>query len=169
MPLKSILPIILLLSAGCSNVFAQKPNDLLLTDTILTRASFLGNSYYLKGKRMDLSVMRWFMSDYQEPYDQIQVAVLTDQLSIAGYGLGGVFAFSGLFIFEENRPLANRLLKIGGISIGAGLILQIFSEAYQKKAVRLYNREIVKAYKAKQAMSLNVDVEGAGVSVQVRW
>jgi hypothetical protein len=138
-------------------------------DTIIARDAFLGKSYYMHGKQMDLSVMRWFMSDYVEPYDQIRLAVMTDQLSIAGYGLGGLFAFSGLFIYEDNRPLARELLKIGGISIGGGLILQIFSEAYQKKAVRLYNREILHQFESAKALTMEVEWDGGTVRAILRW
>lgn len=138
-------------------------------DTILTQSAFLGNTFYLQGKPMDLSVMRWFMSDYPAPYQQIRMAVLTDQLSIAGYGLGGLFVFSGLFVYEDNLPLARELLRTGGISIGSGLLLQFLSGIYQRKAARLYNREIVTAFEQKKAVSMRVEWEGAEVRLVVRW
>ena len=116
-------------------------------DTIVTKNGFLGKDYLLNGKKLTLPVMQWFMSDYPTADDAIQVASRTDQLSVAGFSIGGVFALGGSLVYAQNKDLGQDMFTLAGIGLGAGFLLQLFSNAYTSKAVKGYNHEIKTLYK----------------------
>ncbi len=115
-------------------------------DTIVQVPGFLGRTYLLDGKRLNLPVMEWFMSDYSEARERVRVAVLTDQLSIVSYTIGGLMGFAGILVRADNRGLSDDLFTISGIGLGGGITLQIISGSFQRKAVRSYNNQIQTLY-----------------------
>ena len=127
----------------CSCALSAQPryHDL-AKDTIITLRQFPRNQYLLDGKKLNLPVMQWFMTDYPAANDQMRSAVLANQLSITGYSVGSLFFLTGLFIWEDNRSLSDELLRLGGIGFGSGILFQVISQGYEKKAVRLYNRDV---------------------------
>lgn len=108
-------------------------------DTIITQKSFLKKTYYLRGRALNLSVMKWVMQDMPEAKKNIQLAVLNDELAIAAYGVGGGICIVGLVALPENKALGAKLIKYGGYSLGAGVFFQLLSTNYKKKAVFNFN------------------------------
>ncbi len=147
-------------------VQAQNTYHQIARDTIIRIPGFLGSTYLLDGKRMNLSVMEWFMSDYPQAYDQIRLAVLTDQVSIVSYTIGGLFCFSGLLIQPEDMQTGGKLLRIGLGGIGGGVAFQLLSNRFQKKAVEKYNEEVYTLYKM-QAIGITVGVNSNGVGIRL--
>ncbi len=140
--LLSLLPI-LLLTASLSG---QTPYHQMAQDTIVRLSDFPNSAYLLNGKKLNLSVMEWFMSDYPRPHEHIRMAIFTDQLSILSYTFGGVFCLSGLLLRNEDQRLGDSLLRTGAIGLASGITFQIFSGSAQRKAVNAYNREIRALY-----------------------
>ena len=137
---KWLIPGIFLFSL---HVLPAQPNyHFLAQDTIVTLRQFPRNQYLLDGKKLNLPVMRWFMSDYPQADEQIRLAALTNQLSITGYSVGTVFLLTGLFVWEDNQPLSDELFRLGGLGFAGGILFQVLSQNYEKKAVRYYNRDI---------------------------
>lgn len=116
-------------------------------DTIVTQKVFLGKTYLLNGKKLTLPVMQWFMSDYPTANDAIRVAVKSDQLSIVGFTVGSLFALGGTLVYNQNDELGEDLFLLSGVGLGSGMLLQLFSGAYQSKAVKGYNYEIKSLYR----------------------
>ena len=125
-----------------SKLYCQKQPSALARDTIVTIKRFPTNVYLLNGKKLTLPVMDWFMSDYPKARANIKVTLVSDQMSIVGYSVGGLFAITGLIAFRQNEPLGKELLKISGISIGSGLVFQVFGGTFKQKAVQAYNNAI---------------------------
>ncbi len=141
----------------------QNMYNTIARDTIIGVPSFPSSTYWLDGKKLNLSVMDFFMTDYPAAHDQIQLAMLTDQVAIVGYSVGGLFELTGLLVHRQDADLGNDLLQLGGIGIGSGIVFHIFSAAFKKKSVRLYNQEIKQLYKTKQKAGLKVDFVPNGV------
>lgn len=137
-------------------------------DTIVQLPGLLGKTYFLDGKKLNLSVMNWFMTDYPAAHDKIRVAVLTDQVSIVGYTLGGLFGFTGLLIQPKDAQLSNDLLKIGAVTFGAGMVLQIVSGTFQRRAVRAYNQEVLSLYKI-ETVGYKLHLEDNGLIFSIRF
>ena len=158
-----LLSFVFILASGQEN-YAQisKP------DTILTQPGFLGNTYLLDGKKMNLHVLKWFMQEYPLAHEEIQAAAFSDQLSAFGYTVGGILFFSGFFLYETNRPLSRDLLAYGTYGIGGGLLFQFVAGRYEKKAVRIYNQE-VKKHNLRQAVSFQLRCEGNQVKLAIQW
>lgn len=114
----------------------------LAQDTIITRPTFFGNVYLLDGKRLNLQVMQWFMTGHPQAYDQIKVAQVTSQLAVVSFTAGGLVFLSGYLIGREDPPLGNDLMLLGGSGLGAGLLLTLVSNGYQRRAVKFYNGDI---------------------------
>lgn len=79
------------------------------------------------------------MQDVPAAKDKIQLSVWSDQMTIGTYGVGGLASFAGLVVLADNQRLGAKLLKFGGYSIGAGILFQILSANYKRKAVKVYN------------------------------
>lgn len=109
--------------------------------------------------------MDFFMRDYPVAHDQIQLAMLTDQVAIVGYSVGGLFGLTGLLVYRQDSPLANNLLKMGGIGIGTGIVFHIFTGAFKRSAVRHYNSEIKGLYRPQQKAGLKLSAEPVGVRI----
>lgn len=165
---QKILWLLLTLVLSGSILWGQHTYQNIIRDTIITRSEFLGNIYLLDGKELNLPVMEWLMSDFPPAYDEIRLAVLGDQLSIMGYGVGTLFALSGLFVYRQNRGLGEDLIQIGGIGIGSGLIFQFISGKFKKSAVGIYNEE-VKAYYQQKTSSYRVGISGGEAAIIVRF
>lgn len=114
----------------------------LASDTIVRHQEFLGPGYYLDGKRLNLAVMNWFMSDYPQAREQIRLAVVSDQLSGATYAVGGLFVLSGFLVRSDDVNLSNDMLKLGILSSGAGIAFHILEITFKKKAVEKYNEGV---------------------------
>lgn len=139
----------------------------LASDTIVRHQEILGPGYYLDGKRLNLAVMNWFMSDYPEAREQIRLASVSDQLSVATYTAGGLFILSSILVREDDLNLSNDMLKLGVLSGGAGIVFQILEVTFKKQAVERYN-EGVRTHQ--QAMgSLMVGMRGSGVGLGWRF
>ncbi|MBX2873675.1 MAG: hypothetical protein KTR30_16285 [Saprospiraceae bacterium] len=108
-------------------------------DTILMISNGVGMDYYMSGRKVNLAVMEWYMHDFPTAKKDIHTAVVSDQLSVAGYSVGSLFTVTGLLVYEPNQRLGNNLMMIGGISLGTGIIFQIISGKYKRTAVRKYN------------------------------
>lgn len=99
----------------------------------------MGFDYYMSGRKINLAVMEWYMHDFPSAKKDIHTAVVSDQLSVAGYSVGSLFTVTGLLVYEPNKKLGSDLMMLGGISLGTGIIFQIVSGKYKKMAVRKYN------------------------------
>ncbi len=125
-----------------SKIYGQKEPSALARDTIITVHRFPNNIYLLNGKNLTLPVMDWFMSDYPRARANIKVTLVSDQMSIVGYSVGGLFAITGLIAFRQNESLGKELLKVSFISIGSGFAFQLFGGTFKQKAVEAYNDAI---------------------------
>ncbi len=133
-------------------------------DTIVAHHTFLNSSYLLNGKKMNPSVMQWFMSDYPEAYESIRISNISEQVSIASYSLGSIFILSG-FIVESRNPRISRELQLWGITgLGGGIVFQIISGRYRRKAVEQYNDQIQYIYQNGQnPVSFQLEIIPAGI------
>ncbi|HQU59016.1 MAG: hypothetical protein KDD02_09435 [Phaeodactylibacter sp.] len=125
-----------------SHSFGQDTFHELAQDTIVTRPAFLGNVYLLDGKRINLQVMQWFMTDHPLAYDQIRGAAVTDQMAVIGYTAGGLIFLSGYLIGQQDQGTGNDLMLMGGAGLGAGFFLTLISNGYKRRAVLFYNKDI---------------------------
>jgi hypothetical protein len=146
---------------------AQNTYNTIARDTIISVPSFPSRVYLLDGKKLNLPVMDFFMRDYPVAHDQIQLAMLTDQVAIVGYSVGGLFGLTGLLVYRQDSPLANNLLKMGGIGIGTGVVFHIFTGVFKKSAVRRYNHEVKGLYRNQNKAGLKLSAEPA--SVRISW
>lgn len=96
-------------------------------------------NYYMGGRKVNLAIMEWFMHDYPAARKDIGSAIVADQLSVVGYSVGSLFTVTGLLVYEPNERLGGNLLMFGGVSLGAGILFQVVSGKYKKRAVRKYN------------------------------
>lgn len=161
--LRHLMPFVFLF--GVLPCLAQSTLGKISRDTIVKRYELLGNAYYLDGKRLNLAVMEWFMSDYPEAYSPIRGAVISDQLSVATYATGGIFVLTGVLIREDDLNLSNDLLKLGILSGAAGVVFQIIEIAFKKNAVNKYNECIREHYARESGIRVGVD----GSSVKIGW
>jgi hypothetical protein len=152
----------------CMSLSAQTTYNQLVRDTIITHSGFLAPTYLLNGKKLNLTVMQWFMSDYPVAYDPIRAAVVSDQLSVVSYSIGGLIAVTGLLVIQTNEGLGREMLMVGGGGLGGGLILQFLSAGYQKKAVREYNQCIRNNFEGKSAR-LEWGMGGEGLALRVSF
>ncbi len=153
---------------GLSAARGQKTFHALAQDTIVIKKGTLGPTYYLDGKRMGLPVMDWFMSDHPAAKDHIRTATVTNQLSITGYGLGGVFLMSGILVAEEDAQISSNLVRWGAYSFGAGILLQIISGSFQRSAVRLYNEDIRSIYQKNTGAGYAPPIQGE-LGIRIRF
>ena len=159
--------ILFVLILSWSDSTAQSPiYRYMASDTIVTKKSFAGNVYLLNGKKMNLSVMSWFMSDFPISNDKIQIANMSNRLSKLGYTVGGIFFLAGALSYENNRPASKDFFSISGASIGGSLVLQMISNFFKKESVEHYNRAIIYIYKNGSPVT---GVEHSNIGVKVTF
>lgn len=146
-------------------VHTQNTYNAIARDTIISVPAFPGHVYLLDGKKLNLSVMAFFMQDYPNAHDQIQLALLTDQVAIVGYSIGGLFGLTGLLVHQQDRGLGNNLLKMGAISIGSGITFHIITGAFKRSAVKHYNKEIKNLYRSQYKAGLKLKLESTSVGI----
>lgn len=140
----------------------------LAQDTIISRPGFLGATYLLDGKVLNLSVMDFFMKGHPAASAQIQVAQVTDQLSVACYGIGSFILLSGILVSDSNPSASRDLLFYGALGLGGGLVFHLLSNSYQRNAVEFYNHDVKAAYGETPAAVLyyGASVDGVGVGIR---
>lgn len=137
-------------------------------DTILVIKTDIGPTYYFQGRKINLPIMEWFMQDYPKARSEISTAVIADQLSVASYSVGSLFAVTSLLVYEPNKLLGKDLLTLGGITLGAGIIFQIVSGNFKRKAVHHYNKEVkMRRMKATGGLSFHVDFNGEQTKIVI--
>lgn len=146
--------------------WGQKTLDALTRDTIIRVPELFGSGYYMDGKRLNLSVMEWFMQDYPEAHIPIRGAVISDQLSLAAYATGGILLLTGVIIREDNLNVSNDLLATGMLSSGAGLVFHIIETSFKRTAVERYNLNIRNSYAHPEKFRVSVMRAGIGMSWQ---
>ncbi len=86
------------------------------------------------------------MSDYAEAYENIRISNISEQVSIASYSVGSIFVLTG-FISESQNPKISKDLKLwGALGLGSGIVFQVISGRYRRKAVDHYNDDIQTIY-----------------------
>jgi hypothetical protein len=148
---------------------AQTPYHELAKDTIITQRMLLGNVYLLDGKKMNLEVMEWFMLDHPAAHDNIQVALISDQVAAVSYTMGTLSLLTGYLISQESQAAGRDLIFLGGGGIGIGLLCSILSGAYRKRAVSLYNWDIRKDYFNVPKVGLSVELIPGGLCLSGKW
>ena len=88
-------------------------------DTIITRPILFGNAYLLDGKRLNIQVMQWIMTDHPFAHDQIRVSVVSGQMAAVGYTVGGMIFLGGLLVWQDDKAAGKDLMLMGGAGIGA--------------------------------------------------
>lgn len=137
-------------------------------DSILTLRHGVGATYYMKGRKMNLPIMEWFMQDHPAAKKEISGAIVADQLSVVGYTVGSIFTVTGLLVYEPNKHLGQDLMMMGGISLGVGILFQIVSGKYKKRAVDRYNESFRKNKPAVlKGMSFRLDFNGEGTQLVI--
>lgn len=108
------------------------------------------------------------MQDYPAAKKEISAAIVTDQLSVVGYTVGSIFTITGLLAYEPNKRLGQDLMMMGGVSLGAGILFQLVSGKYKKRAVERYNKSI-REDKASllKGMSFKLDFNGEGTQLLI--
>lgn len=161
----------LLISIQVPRLQAQRqPLQLPATlDTILMLNDGVGMNYYMGGRKVNLAIMEWFMHEYPDAKKDISRAIVADQFSVVGYSVGSLFTVTGLLVYEPNERLGGNLLMFGGLALGAGIIFQVVSGKYKKKAVRKYNAAIQRGSQPKArkvSLQSRVSLTGGGVVVR---
>jgi tetrahydromethanopterin S-methyltransferase subunit F len=152
----------------CGGVLsAQLPGIEPPADTIYYRSEFLNRNYLLKGKPLTLPVMDYFMKDYPAAYNELRIAQLSDQLSVAGYSMGSLFMVGGLMFSRQDKELSNGLFRMGAAGIGAGLVFQLVAGKYKFRAVKVYNEEVRQRGEKKHSMRVEWKVGVSSVGVWV--
>lgn len=147
----------------------RSPGHLPGGDTIFIKKIFLNRSYFLDGKPLNLPVMEWFMKDYPKAHDEIQLAILSDQFSIAGYGAGSLFLLSGLLVYRQNPRVGVDLMQVGSVCVAGGVVFQVISGKFKKNAVELYNTA-VRAPQQKSTASYSLEIsEGGKVGLSISF
>ncbi len=149
--------------ALCNQLLHGQPTlSTMSKDTIVARSELLSTTYLLNGKKLNLPVMQWFMSDYPEAHDNIRVSALSNQISLAGFSVGALFGFTGLLIFNQNERVGSDMLKVGAVGMGTGVAFHLISASYKRRAVRNYNRAVKKLYHASGASYFRFEQNGLG-------
>lgn len=162
-----ILVVLLFVISSSIGIKGQTTYNKIARDTIVTKNGFLGKVYLLNGKKLTLPVMEWFMSDYPTADDAIQAASRTDQFSVAGFSIGGLFALGGTLVYAQNKDLGKDMFTVSSIGLGTGFLLQLFSNGYKSKAVKGYNQEIKTLYKNDSAHLFLIQKDiGGGVVME---
>lgn len=146
---------------------SQTPYHELAKDTIVTRPVFMGNTYLLDGKKLNIQVMQWFMTDHPLAHDQIRGAVLTDQLAAVSFTIGGIIFLGGVLIRQDDQGVGEDLMLMGGAGIGAGLLFSIVSGGHQHRAVQLYNEDIKRYYNPSAGVEWQFGLSGSGLTLRL--
>ncbi len=131
---------------------------------VITHNEFGINVYLLNGKKLNMPVMKWFMSDYSSAYNYIKVASLSNTISKTGLGVGGLFIFSGFLVDKRNKPARKDLFTLGAIVGSSSLVLQIITELFKVSAVKSYNEEILLFYMKQNPVTLKMET-GPGLTI----
>lgn len=143
-------------------LIAQPTYKQLAGDTIITRQTFMNTTYLLNGRKLNPTVMEWFMADYTESYADIRISIISEQVSTGSYTAGALFLFSSVLVDESRPRIINNLRIWGGLGIGGGIIFQLISGSYRKEAVSSYNRDIKQIYRSK-AGNFKMNVENTSI------
>ncbi|MCB0560284.1 MAG: hypothetical protein H6573_33140 [Lewinellaceae bacterium] len=149
-----------------AGALSQSPYHEMAKDTIITRPLFFGNAYLLDGKRLNIQVMQWFMTDHPLAHDQIRVSVVSGQMAGVGYTVGGMIFLGGLLVGQDDRAAGEDLMLMGGVGIGAGLLLSIISGGHQRRAVQLYNEDIKRYFNSSAGMEWHIGFSGNGLTLR---
>ena len=108
------------------------------------------------------------MQDHPAAKKEISGAIVADQLSVVGYTVGSIFTITGLLVYEPNKHLGQDLMMMGGISLGVGILFQVVSGKYKKRAVERYNEGLRKSKSAViKGMSFRLDFSGEGTQLVI--
>jgi hypothetical protein len=129
-----------------SQLSAQSTYHQMAGDTIIAHHSFLNSSYLLDGKKLNPSVMQWFMSDFEEAYEYIRISNISEQVSIGSYTIGSIFIVAGVLSASRNPRISKELRLWGVLGLGGGIVFQVFSGRYRRRAVEYYNDQIRSIY-----------------------
>ncbi len=153
-----------------SQLSAQSTYRQIAGDTIIARHSFLNSSYLLNGKKLNPSVMQWFMSDYEEAYEHIRISNISEQVSVGSYTIGSIFIVAGFLSSSKNPRISSELKLWGALGIGGGIVFQVVSGRYRRRAVDYYNDRIQAIYyKEQHPISLQVKIESGMVKSVVSF
>ena len=150
-----------------AGTFSQSPYHEMAKDTIITRPILFGNAYLLDGKRLNIQVMQWFMTDHPFAHDQIRVSVVSGQMAAVGYTVGGMIFLGGLLVWQDDKAAGKDLMLMGGAGIGAGLFFSIISGGHQRKAVQLYNEDIKRYYDSSAGLEWQFGFSGKGFTLRL--
>lgn len=135
-------------------------------DTIFVRKELFGSFFYINGRKLNTSVLEWLMHEVPQAEIKIQNAIMLDHLTAASYGFGGLLMISGLSTINENNNLSPKLIKSGGVFLGAGMLFQIFHARLKREAVFIYNTEILKKNGASHTgLQLRLSENSFGIAV----
>jgi len=157
--------LILALAIFHQNLQSQPTLSTLTRDTIVAKREFMSVTYLLNGKKLNLTVMQWFMSDYPTASSEIKIATLSTQTSVVGFGVGGLFGLSGLFLSPQNKDLSGDMMKIGITGIGVGIVFQLLAGNYKKRATKSYNRAIQNLYKSQGTAHFKFGTQPNGTGI----
>lgn len=166
------LPKLLCIGMICcfSQLSAQSTYHQIAGDTIIAHHSFLNSSYLLNGKKLNSSVMQWFMSDFEEAYESIRISNISEQVSIGSYSIGSIFILSGLLTSAQNPRISKELKLWGLLGLSSGLAFQIVSGQYRRKAVEQYNDSIESIYYPRlHPVSIHIKIESGLVKSVVSF
>jgi hypothetical protein len=139
-------------------------------DTIIAHHSFLNSSYLLNGKKLNPSVMQWFMSDFEEAYEHIRISNVSEQVSIGSYTIGSIFIVAGFLSASRNPRVSKELRLWGFLGIGGGIVFQVFSGQYRRRAVECYNDQIQTIYdQGQRPVSIQFKIESGMVKSVVAF
>lgn len=156
------LPELLCIALVCcfSQLPAQSTYHQIAEDTIIAHHSFLNSSYLLDGKKLNPSVMQWFMSDFEEAYEHIRISNISEQVSIGSYTVGSIFVVAGLLSASRNPRISKELKLWGIMGIGGGMVFQVISSQYRRRAVEYYNDQIQSIYlQDRRPISIQIKIE----------
>ena len=166
------LPELLCIGMICcfSQLSAQSTYHQIAGDTIIAHHTFLNSSYLLNGKKLNPSVMQWFMSDFEEAYESIRISNISEQVSIGSYSIGGIFLLSGILTSAQNPRVSKELKLWGLLGFGSGLVFQIISIKYRRNAVEQYNDSIRSIYyPVNRPITIKVKIESGQVKSVVSF
>lgn len=149
---------------ACLSAYGQRTYNSIARDTIIIKPGFITNVYLLDGKRLNLQVMDFFMADHPSARARIKGAMITDQVSIVGYSVGGLFLITGFLVSQTNPGISRDLYLYGSLGAGGGLIFQLISNNFRKEAVYLYN-DGIKAYYRNKGLGLSLQINATGLRI----
>ncbi len=146
-------------------------------DTIVTTKKFLRNEHYLGGKKMNLTVMKWFMKDdtgnlnERSAHKTISFAITADGIYTILMTYGVIMGTVGVITLRDQTAreygFPQTFLVAGGLSIGAGILSKYIGLKLERKAVRKYNKFILDSGQYhKDTPKLGFSSTGLGIQLQ---